>query len=96
MGWARSGGVEQRQFPRVSPWPLAGRAGLQTKVREDLLDGRLLQDRSDVLQFAAAVRAVRSAWTQRPIPDGLKLRRCPLACRGVLLDQKVQRGLLGR
>ncbi len=33
--------------------------GLQTQVREDLLDHRLLEDRRDDLQLAAAVRAVR-------------------------------------
>ena len=34
------------------------RPGLQPQVREDLLDDRLLQDRRDDLQLAAAVRAV--------------------------------------
>jgi len=37
----------------------ASTVGLQTEVREDLLDHRLLQDRRDDLQLAAAVRAVR-------------------------------------
>ena len=32
--------------------------GLQTQVREDLLDHWLFEDRRDDLQFAAAVRAV--------------------------------------
>jgi len=36
----------------------ASTVGLQTKVREDLLDHRLLQDRRDDLQLAPAVRAV--------------------------------------
>ena len=34
------------------------RTGLQTQLREDFLDHRLLQDGRDDLQLAAAVRAV--------------------------------------
>ena len=55
MGWARSGGVEQRLSTRRS---LRRRAGLQTQVREDLLDDWLLEDGGDDLQLAPAVRAV--------------------------------------
>ena len=42
---------------------------LQTQVREDLLYGRLLQDRRNDLQLATAIRAVlpaRAAWRWAP------------------------------
>jgi hypothetical protein len=39
-------------------WRPRRRAGLQTQVREGLLDDRRFQDRRDDLQLAAAVRAV--------------------------------------
>jgi hypothetical protein len=43
-------------------WPTGWSArrcpGLQAQVREDLLDHRLLKNRGDDLQLAAAVRAV--------------------------------------
>ena len=41
--------------------------GLQTQVREDLLDHRLLQDRRDDLQLAAAVRAVFQVDLEHPL-----------------------------
>jgi len=40
-------------------WRTRRRSGLQTQMREDLLDHWLLHDRRDDLQLAAAVRAVR-------------------------------------
>ena len=54
LGWRRSGRLQLR--------PRGGRArrrpGLQTQVRDDLLDDRLFHDRRDDLQVAAAVREV--------------------------------------
>jgi len=41
--------------------------GLQTQVREDLLNHRLLHDRRDDLQLAAAVRAVRHVDLEDPL-----------------------------
>jgi len=41
--------------------------GLQTQVREDLLDHRLFQDRRDDLQLAAAVRAMRRVDLEDPL-----------------------------
>jgi len=44
---------------RPTGWRAWWRPALQAQVREDLLDHRLLKDRRDDLQLAAAVRAVR-------------------------------------
>jgi len=62
--------------PIMSGWSLRPtgrhtrrRAGLQTQVREDLLDHRLLQNRGDDLQFAAAVRAVGRRQLSWPLDD---------------------------
>jgi len=48
--------LRRRTARRRAP---ASTVGLQTQVREDLLDDRLFEDRRDDLQFATAVRAVR-------------------------------------
>ena len=45
----------------------ASTVGLQTQIHEDLLDDRLLEDRRDDLQLAAAVRAVRHVDFERAL-----------------------------
>ena len=52
--WAASGRLQHLATGRST----RRRAGLQTQVREDLLDDGLLQDRRDDLALTAALRAV--------------------------------------
>ena len=75
VGWRVSGRLQLRP----TGWRARRRPGLQTQVREDLLDHRLLQDRRDDLQLAPAVRAARhvesrtrasAAWPSSAEPDG--------------------------
>ena len=54
VGWRISGRLQLRPASRRA----RRRPGLQAQVREDLLDYRLLKDRGDDLQLAAAVGAV--------------------------------------
>ena len=46
-------------------WAASGR--LQTQLRQDLLDDRLLQDRRNDLQLAIAVRAVLLVDLEQPL-----------------------------
>ena len=70
--------LSTRGSPRRCP-------GLQAQVREDLLDDRRLQDRSDDLQLAAAVRAVLEVDLEDPFEQPGPAHSHRLAMRAVRL-----------
>ena len=79
VGWRVSGRLQLRP----TGWRARRRPGLQTQVREDLLDHRLLQDCRDDLQLAAAVRAVRHV----DLEHALEQKRLSTAARSAPLTQ---------
>ena len=88
---------------RPTGWRTWRRPGLQTQVREDLLNHWPLQHRRDVLQLAAAVRAVFQLDLEHPLeqlgpaqPNRTVVRAGRLALgRGRRCDLRGWFGLLG-
>ena len=61
-GWADSAHLRRLAMGRRTGW----RTGLQTQVREDLLNHRLVQDRRNDLHLTATIRAVLQIELEHP------------------------------
>ena len=81
---------------RPTGWRPRRCTGLQTKVREDLLDHRLFQNRGDDLQLAAAVRAVLQVELKHALEQPRPTQPHRAVVRTVRLALGGRRGLRGR